>query len=155
MYQVFVDEDKVLDQPAHVRKACSWGAQLAESSQYAKTFVGEWSAATDICAYPDGHTEAGATCNVDGCQCQGNTGSDEWSQPMVDAVRSFMEAQLDTFENNASGFFFWSFKGPGAWSFLSGVKDGWIPQPLDERKFPGQCDGNVVSRVKRGLGGRA
>lgn len=99
------------------------------------TYVGEWSAATDICTYPDGTNTAGATCSVDGCQCQSNVDSKQWKQPMKDAVRRYMEAQLDAFQHGANGYFFWAFKGPGAWSWLDGVKQGWIPQPLNNRKF--------------------
>ncbi|RPB07606.1 glycoside hydrolase [Morchella conica CCBAS932] len=139
MYQCFVKEDKSLTQEKHVEKACGWATELKKSKGFLSTYVGEWSAATDICTYPDGTNTAGATCNVDGCQCQSNVDSKQWKQPMKDAVRRYMEAQLDAFEHGANGYFFWAFKGPGAWSWLNGVQQGWIPQPLDDRKFPNQC----------------
>lgn len=50
-----------------------------------------------------------------------------------------MEAQLDAFENGTNGFFFWAFKAPGAWNFMNGARQGWIPQPLTARRFPNQC----------------
>lgn len=134
-----MDEDKKLTQEQHIKKACGWAKDLRKSKDFMSTYVGEWSAATDVCAYPDGHTTAGMTCNVDGCQCQGNTDPKNWKQPMKDAVRRYMEAQLDAFKDGSNGYFFWAFKGPGAWSWLSGVQQGWIPQPLDNRKFPNQC----------------
>ncbi|KAF8463657.1 glycoside hydrolase superfamily [Kalaharituber pfeilii] len=139
LYQVFVDEDKKLNQDQHAQKACGWGQMLGTSNKVMPTYVGEWTAATDICAYPDGHTEPGYTCNVDGCQCQGNTASNNWKEPMVRAVRKYMEAQLDAFEANTDGFFFWAWKAPGAWNFMDGVRQGWIPQPLTDRMFPNQC----------------
>ncbi|KAI5806484.1 putative glucan 1,3-beta-glucosidase [Peziza echinospora] len=154
LYQVFVADDKKLTQNQHAEKACKWADMLRVSNQKMPTYVGEWTAATDVCAYPDGHTEPGTSCNVNGCQCQGNTNSKDWKQPMIDAVRKYMEAELDAFENATSGFFFWAWKAPGAWNFMDGVKQGWIPQPLTARKFPNQCgfpSPKAARRVKRGV----
>lgn len=134
---VFVDADKKLNQDQHAAKACGWGTMLGASNKIMPTYVGEWTAASDICSYPDGHTEPGHTCNVDGCQCQSNVHSAKWKEPMIKAVRKYMEAQLDAFEKNTDGFFFWAWKAPGAWNYMNGVKQGWIPQPLTNRLVPG------------------
>lgn len=131
-------EDKTLTQEKHIEKACGWAAQLQKSKGFMSTYVGEWSGAIDICTYTDGTNTAGTSCNVAGCQCQ-NVDNKSWKEPMKDAVRSYIEAQLDAFEHGSNGYFFWAFKGPGAWSWLAGVQQGWIPQPLDNRKFPNQC----------------
>ena len=126
---------------------------LGASKKIMPTYVGEWTAASDICAYPDGHTEPGHTCNVNGCQCQSNVDSAKWGEPMIKAVRKYMEAQLDAFEKNTDGFFFWAWKAPGAWNFMNGVKQGWIPQPLNARIFPGQCGypSPATRRAKRNM----
>ncbi|MCJ1428342.1 exo-1,3-beta-glucanase [Sticta canariensis] len=138
IYQVFSDDDKNLDQAAHISKACSRSSELSSSNAIAPTFVGEWSAATVICVYPDGTTTAGSECNVDGCQCQGDP-IDSWNEQMVEQAGKYVEAQLDTFEANSSGYFFWSWGGPGPWGFKSAVEKGVIPNPVTSRKHEKQC----------------
>lgn len=138
IYQVFSDDDKKLDQASHISKACSKSSELSSSNAIAPTFVGEWSAATVICVYPDGTTTAGSECNVDGCQCQGDP-IESWNEQMVEQTGKYVEAQLDTFEENSSGYFFWSWGGPGPWGFKSAVEKGVIPNPVTSRKYSKQC----------------
>ncbi|KAK9331492.1 glycoside hydrolase superfamily [Lipomyces starkeyi] len=138
IYQVFTPDVKTLDGPGHVQKACDYQYSLQTSNDVLPTYAGEWSAAEEICLYSDGTTSAGTSCSEDGCQCTSDDSSN-WSQQLVDVVRSFVEAQMDVFEGNSTGYFFWSHTGPGAWNFINGVQQGWIPQPLSDRQFPGQC----------------
>lgn len=137
-YQVFRDQDKALNQPEHIAQACSLATELGAANAVAPTFVGEWSGATDICVFPDGSVQPGTSCDVDGCQCQGDP-IGQWKPAMVEQVRRYVEAQLDTFEKSTGGYFFWSWSGPGAWGFREGVENGVIPNPVTERKFTAQC----------------
>ncbi|KAG9246241.1 putative glucan 1,3-beta-glucosidase [Calycina marina] len=154
MYQLFVGADNKLTQQEHIQKACGWSTQLKKANDVMPIFVGEWSAATNICVKSDGSTVGGTSCSDDGCQCQ-SASMDSWNNKMKEQVQRFVEAQLDTFEANASGYFIWSAKGPGGWGFMNGIKAGVIPNPLTTRKFPGQCSGgdSLYSKSRRSAGG--
>lgn len=138
IYQVFSDEEKTLDQAAHISRACGKSQDLSSANAIAPTFVGEWSAATNICVNPDGSTMAGTSCSVYGCQCQGDP-IESWNERMVEQVGRYVEAQLDTFEASSSGYFFWSWGGPGPWGFKQGIENGTIPNPVTSRKYEKQC----------------
>lgn len=138
IYQVFSDEEKTLDQPAHISRACGKSQDLGSANAIAPTFVGEWSAATNICVNPDGSTTAGTSCSVYGCQCQSDP-IESWNERMVEQVGRYVEAQLDTFEASSSGYFFWSWGGPGPWGFKQGIEKGTIPNPVTSRKYEKQC----------------
>lgn len=56
-------------------------------------------------------------------------------------TRRFVEAQLEAFERNASGYFLWAYKGPGAWGLRNLVEGGMFPNPVSERRFEGLCGG--------------
>ncbi|TAQ86288.1 hypothetical protein B7494_g5397 [Chlorociboria aeruginascens] len=148
LYQVFTDSDMALNQAQHISEACSWGANIKAGNAVMPTYVGEWSPATNICVNPDGSTTAGTDCSEYGCQCQ-SADIDDWNANMVEQVRRYVEAQMDTFEQNGSGYFMWAAKGPGGWGFLNGVQKGFIPNPVTARKYPGQCSGNSGSKVRR------
>ncbi|CAG8952038.1 hypothetical protein HYFRA_00000774 [Hymenoscyphus fraxineus] len=154
LYQVFNAEDKVLTQSQHITKACSWSNDLKNANKVMPTFVGEWSPATDICVNPDGSTTAGTSCSAKGCQCQSGD-FDKWNDQMIEQVRRFTEAQLDVFESSSSGYFMWAAKGPGGWGFLNGIKKGVIPNPVTDRKYPGQCGGKKRREVRGNLGREA
>ncbi|KAH8598100.1 glycoside hydrolase superfamily [Bisporella sp. PMI_857] len=145
LYQLFVDADNKLTQKQHIEKACGWGKELKEANTVMPTYVGEWSAATNICVNPDGSTTGGTSCSTSGCQCQ-SAGIEKWNDKMIEQVRRYVEAQLDTFESSSSGYFIWSAKAPGGWGFLNGIKAGAIPNPVTERKYPGQCGGTKTTR---------
>ncbi|KAI9840845.1 MAG: exo-1,3-beta-glucanase [Sclerophora amabilis] len=139
LYQIFVEEDLQLTQAQHIEKACGWSSGLADANSVMPTFVGEFSASSQICVNPDGSTTAGTSCSVEGCQCQ-SAEFDQWNDVMVEQARRFVEAQLDTFEANSRGYFMWAWKGPGSWGFTNGIAKGIIPNPVTDRKYPGQCD---------------
>jgi glucan 1,3-beta-glucosidase len=151
MYQLFSDDDNALTQSQHITKACGWASELSSANAVMPTYVGEWSAATNICVNPDGSTTAGTSCSVEGCQCQ-SVDFDKWNKGMIEQVRRFVEAQLDVFESSSSGYFIWSAKGPGGWGFLNGIGNGAIPNPVTERKYPGQCGGSKRRAWRGSLG---
>lgn len=138
MYQLYTDTDNAMNQEQHIAAACAWSNDLAGPNAIMPSYVGEWSAATNICVYPDGSTTKGTSCSVEGCQCQSADFS-TWNDAMIEQVRKFVEAQLDTFEASSSGYFLWSAKGPGGWGFLNGIGNGAIPNPVTSRKYPSQC----------------
>jgi glucan 1,3-beta-glucosidase len=143
LYQNQVESDKWLTQPEHIAKACDWvnTTLLPQNTTNSPlpVFVGEFSAATDICANPDGNTVAGTTCWIDGCQCANNVDMQWWNQPLKDVTRQFLEAELEAFEKGAQGWFIWSWKGPGAWGMENLIKHGVVGENVEDRKHRGQC----------------
>ncbi|KAI9677504.1 MAG: exo-1,3-beta-glucanase [Caeruleum heppii] len=138
LYQVFIPEDNKLTQQQHIQKACGWSSDLRRANAILPTFVGEWSPVTNTCVNPDGSTSAGTSCSVPGCQCQIEDIT-SWKPQTVEQARRYVEAQLDTFESSTRGYFMWSFKAPGSWGFMNGIQKGVIPNPVTDRKYPGQC----------------
>jgi glucan 1,3-beta-glucosidase len=141
LYQNQVEADKWLTQPEHIAKACDWTqTNLLPQNSSLPVVVGEFSAATDICANPDGSTVAGTACWIDGCQCANNVDIQWWKQPLKDVTRQFFEAELEAFEKGAQGWFVWSWKGPGAWGMENLIREGVVGQSVHDRKFEGQCN---------------
>ncbi|KAF2836893.1 glycoside hydrolase family 5 protein [Patellaria atrata CBS 101060] len=139
-YQVFVEEDNQLTQEGHILKACGWGNDLLPARiDGLPVYVGEWSSATNICIHANGTVIPGFTCDAVGCQCQSSTPIEQWNELMVEQVRKYVEAQMDVWEQYTSGYFFWSYKGPGGWGFLSGTEKGTIPSPVTSRLYRPQC----------------
>lgn len=140
LYQNQVASDSLLTQQQHIQKACNWSStELLPSLSNLPVIVGEFTPATNICANPDGTTVAGDVCSESGCQCSCNVPLQYWNKPLVDATRMFFEAQLETFESHARGWFVWSYQGPGAWGLNNAVEYGLIGQSVNDRMYPGQC----------------
>ncbi|KAL9128731.1 MAG: hypothetical protein Q9217_002638 [Psora testacea] len=127
MLQTVTAVDQSMTQDQHIQAACSRGIALAGMNHDDMSlYVGEFSAATN------------ATMEVEG-----------WTNDVVQQVRKFVEAQLETYEAYTSGYFFWSWAddseevaGAG-WGIKAGIEKGYIPNPLNDpnqRKYPGQCD---------------
>jgi glucan 1,3-beta-glucosidase len=114
LYQLFTDANNALTQAQHITEACSWTSSLAAANAVMLTFVGEWSATTNICVNPDGSTTVGTSCSDPGCQCQSADFS-TWNDALIEQARMFVEAQLDVFERSSSGYFMWAAKEPGGW----------------------------------------
>lgn len=148
LYQLYTDSDNALTQSQHITEACGWATNLTAANAIMPTYVGEFSAATNICVNSDGSTSAGTSCSIEGCQCQ-SADFDDWNEELIMQVRMFVEAQLDVFESSTSGYFLWAAKGPGGWGFLNGIKNGIIPYPVTSRLYPGQCEGGVRRRGGR------
>ena len=127
LLQTVTSADQALTQDQHIQTACSRGIALAGiNHDQMAIYVGDFSAATN------------ATMNVEG-----------WTDAVVQQVRKYVEAQLETFEAYTSGYFLWSWAvdseevaGVG-WGIKAGIEKGYIPNPLNDpnqRKYPGQCD---------------
>ncbi|KAL9072780.1 MAG: hypothetical protein Q9161_003321 [Pseudevernia consocians] len=131
MYQTLVPADIALTQAEHITTACQRGMALSSANELAPVYVGEWSSTTNACINPDGTSTAG-TCSAEGCVCVTDP-MDTWTDTVVEEVRKFVEAQLESFEANDD---------MGTWSIKDGINKGIIPNPLNDpnqRKYPGQC----------------
>ncbi|KAK7206600.1 glycoside hydrolase superfamily [Myxozyma melibiosi] len=137
-YQVFDDSQTSLDGDGHIENVCSQANEISASNDYMPTYVGEWSAAVNVCFFSNGSSSAGTSCDEDGCSCVTDDQA-TWTSDVTAFVRKFVEAQMDVWEGKGSGYFFWSQAGPGLWNFIKGVEQGWIPQPLTDREYPSQC----------------
>ena len=155
MYQSLTSADNALTQPEHIAAACSRGIALSDVNQQAPFFIGEWSAATNVCFNPDGSSVAqlsssgagGKKCTTEGCKCVSDSAS-EWTSAVVKGVRQYVEAQLEVFEAYSSGYFLWGWTDPSGGSegvgIVEGVSKGAIPTPIgdiSQRKYMGQCIG--------------
>ncbi|KAF2219277.1 glycoside hydrolase superfamily [Elsinoe ampelina] len=139
LYQNQVDADSQLTQEQHIEKACKWSStNLVPSETQVPVIVGEFSAQTIVCVNPDGSSIAGKQCSTEGCQCSVDDMT-TWRQPMRDATTKLLEAELDTFEANAAGWFLWSYKAPGTWGLANLMEHGILGETVTDRKFPGQC----------------
>jgi glucan 1,3-beta-glucosidase len=138
-YQLYTDADNALTQAEHIRKACAWAADLRAARASLPVYVGEWSALTNVCVHADGSSTAGTSCSASGCQCVSSADPKAWNVRTVEAVRRYVEAQLDVWEASTDGYFLWTFGGPGGWGLGNLVAAGAMPNPVTERKFPGQC----------------
>jgi len=140
LYQNQESSDSLLNQQQHIQKACNWtNSEFLPASSNLPVFAGEFSAQTNICAYPNGTTGAGSVCDVDGCQCSSNVPIQYWNPPLIAATRMFLEAELDAFEHSARGWFMWSYKGPGSWGLTNAVQYGLIGEKVTDRMYPNQC----------------
>ncbi|MCJ1457213.1 exo-1,3-beta-glucanase [Mycoblastus sanguinarius] len=143
LYQTLTDSDKALTQAEHISTACQRGEALGSANIKVPVYVGEWTATTNACINSDGSSTA-QTCSNSGCVCVTDS-MDNWTDEVIEQVRRFMEAQLESFEAYTSGYFFWSWADSdmGTWSIQKGIAKGIIPNPLDDpsqRKYPGQCN---------------
>lgn len=143
-YQLYTDTDNSLDQPGHIKKACSWADDLAMTRSSMPTYVGEWSALTNICVDSNGTTFPLSPSPSSGKQpyVPGSCTIDDsksWNPQLLEQVRRYVEAQLDTYEANSDGHFIWSFKAGGGWGLYNLIDVGVFPQPITQRRYPGQC----------------
>lgn len=139
LYQNQATNDSTLTQEQHISEACNWTkTKLLPASSKLPVYVGEFSAVTNVCVNPDGSSLPGNTCTTAGCQCS-NLDIQYWNQPLKDATRRFMEAQMDAFEHSSQGWFLWTYKGPGAWGLTNAVQYGLVGAQITDRQFPNQC----------------
>lgn len=146
-YQVFENGLLSLSIDEHVGRACGLAKnEIANADKW--TITGEWTGAVTDCAkYLNGR---GMGARYDGSypgttyigSCDGKfTGSEtDLSDNDKNNMRQFIEAQLDAFETGR-GWFFWTWKTEGApgWDMQRLLGAGLFPQPLDNRRYPGQC----------------
>ena len=145
-YQIF-SPGQVSQSPSdHVSSACGLGPKLKSVNKW--TVVGEWTGAqTDCAKWLNGY---GKGARYDGTfkdsyyvgSCDGKyTGSvQNLSGDDKKNLRSYIEAQLDAYEQH-TGWFFWTWKTESApeWDMQDLIAGGLFPQPLNDRQYPGQC----------------
>ena len=138
-YQLYTDTDNAKDQPAHIQDACSWSDALSQTKQSMPVIVGEWSALTNICVKSDGSTYGSSSCDGSG-NCA-TCSTDTWTPALVEQVRKYVEAQLDTFEANSNGHFAWNFKAGknSGWSVYDLMTVKAFPSPITDRQYSPQC----------------
>lgn len=145
-YQIFSPDEVGRSPSQHVAHACSLGPKLASTNKW--IVVGEWTGAqTDCAKWLNG---LGKGARYDGTfpdsrwtgDCQGKyTGSAANLSPDDKKnIRSYLEAQLDAYEQH-TGWFFWTWKTESApeWDMQDLLSAGLFPQPLNSRQYPGQC----------------
>lgn len=145
-YQIFTPAEVAMSPSAHVSAACALGPQLAGTDKW--TIVGEWTGAQTDCAQwlnglgkgarYDG-TLAGSS-TVGSCDGKYTGTVSALSQADKDNIASFIDAQLDAYEQH-SGWIFWTWKTESApeWHMQDLLAAGLFPQPLTSRTYPGQC----------------
>ena len=145
-YQVFSNALVALQPWQHRQLVCNNAASYA-SGVDKWVVVGEWTAAETDCAVALNGYGVGARYDgtYPGSTYVGSCGSmnniTNWDANMKDNVRSYIEAQLSTFESHTQGWVFWNFKTESAheWDAFVLLDNGVFPQPLDDYKFGAIC----------------
>ena len=146
-YQIFTPQQVSRSPTDHVAAACALGPQLAQLDKW--TMVGEWTGAqTDCAKWLNGY---GRGARYDGSfgpgswrvgDCAGKHQGSVGGRSADDKanLRRFIEAQLDAY-GRRSGWVFWTWKTESApeWHLKDLLAEGLFPQPLEQRRFPGQC----------------
>jgi glucan 1,3-beta-glucosidase len=145
-YQVFDNEVVGLAPWQHRQLVCNRRPEWSNSDKW--LVVGEWSAAQTDCALHLNSYRVGA--RFDGSypgssyhgSCADKTNIANWNSDYRGDVRGFIEAQLDTYEKHANGWFFWNFKtekDAHEWNAFALLDAGLFPQPLTNRLFGPVC----------------
>lgn len=145
IYHVFDRGQLAWSQSEHLQNVCDSAADIASSNENLWTMVGEFSLATTDCTrwlnsfgsgarydgtYPTAEApEAGPICTNCTCESEGNL--DTFTDDYKSFLRAFAETQMKTYEQNGSGWFFWTGKTESSpqWDYMLGVEQGWIPNP--------------------------
>lgn len=145
-YQVFSPDQVAMSPSAHVSAACALGPKVAGTDKW--TIVGEWTGAQTDCAQWLNGKGKGARYDgtfendpvVGSCDGKYQGTVDALSSDDKKNIRSFVEAQLDAYEQH-SGWIFWTWTAESApeWNMKALLAGGLFPQPLSDRQFPGQC----------------
>ncbi|KAJ2007611.1 hypothetical protein H4R26_000690 [Coemansia thaxteri] len=148
IYQMFDNYMVTMNESAHIDMVATMAEDIVKFDRSSiGVVVGEFSAATHDCTkYINGlgrgsrweGTLQGVTdkplCPFANCSCTGDYGSNytEFSGHYKRFLRNYIDAQLDVYDQELVGWFFWNFRTEGApeWDYLLGVEQGWIP------KFP-------------------
>lgn len=145
-YQIFSDDQVAMSPSAHITAACKLGKKIRSTDKW--TIVGEWTGGiTDCAQWLNGK---GKGARYDGTfpgstkhgSCNGKYKGSVKALSAADKknIRSFIEAQLDAYEQH-TGWIFWTWKAESApeWNMKALLADGLFPQPLCHRKHPNQC----------------
>ena len=146
-YQIFSPEEVGRSPSDHVSDACTLGSKLAGTDK--GIFVGEWTGAQTDCAkwlnglgkgarYDGTFPDSSWTGNCDS-KYTGTVAA--LSSDDKTNLRSYVEAQLDAYEQH-TGWIFWTWKTESApeWHLKDLIAEGLFPQPLTSRQHAGQCD---------------
>jgi len=142
------------------RLSMSWAQHTQQTCQLNKpevavaplsTMVGEWCLATTDCAkwlngYGSGarfdgtFPKPGSGPVLGSCLGQENIHNKTiWTPEYKAFLSEYAQKQMDAYESgSSSGWFFWNFKtekGAPQWDYMLGVREGWIPKDLDNRKI--------------------
>jgi aryl-phospho-beta-D-glucosidase BglC (GH1 family) len=135
----------------HVRQTCRLNKPEVAVAPLS-TMVGEWSLATTDCArwlngfgagarFDGSFPHPGAQPVLGSCVGQDNLHNKTiWTPEYRAFLSEFAQKQMDAYESGSSeGWFFWNFKTENGhapqWDYMMGVKEGWIPKDLDNRKI--------------------
>lgn len=143
-YQIFSKDENSWDADKHITQVCTQRDRLAKSPF--PVVVGEWSLArTDCAKYLNGR---GVGIRFNGTHpdnmdtsfgtCSDFTGEPEsFTDEYKDWLRKFWDVQSQTWDENGTGWMFWTWKNEGAaeWSYKAGVDNGWIPKNPEEHKY--------------------
>ncbi|KZV87112.1 exo-1,3-beta-glucanase [Exidia glandulosa HHB12029] len=147
IYQMFHNEGVNQTDAQHIQSACNNAAELSSFTAL-WVIIGEWTTSPNDCAkYLNGR---GKGARYDGTfpgsprvgSCTNlTTSASNFSSSYKTLLRQMWEAQVTTFENNAQGWVYWTWKTEQApeWSYMQGLSNGWIPTNPAERKYPNIC----------------
>jgi len=145
-YEIFDNSQVSQDLASHIKTACDFGNQMASNNK--PTIAGEWTGGITDCAKWLNGKDKGARYDgtLNGASKTGDcTGKSTGSVSALSSadknnIGRFIEAQLDAYEK-AAGWIFWTWKTEGApeWDMKDLLANGLFPQPLNSRKYPGQC----------------
>ncbi|KAJ9636362.1 hypothetical protein H2199_008037 [Coniosporium tulheliwenetii] len=145
-YEVFDNGMLAMSPQDHVRTACEYGKQMASTGKW--TISGEWTGGMTDCAKWLNGLGKGARYDgtfqgssyVGSCDRKYSGTVAGLSNEEKENIGRYIEAQLDAYER-ANGWIFWTWKTEGApeWDMQDLLANGIFPQPLDSRKYPGQC----------------
>ncbi|KAJ7285147.1 exo-beta-1,3-glucanase [Mycena rebaudengoi] len=137
-YQIFSDAQIAQTRQQHIQQACGTKAKY-NGYQTNWLFIGEWTAASTDCAiskklnpWNDGArydgTHPGSPA-VGNCTASITGKGEKFSAETKTFLSQFWEAQATTFEKNANGWIFWTWKHETSdeWSYKAGLQYGWIP----------------------------
>lgn len=148
-YQIFSPAQVALSPTEHVSAACALGSQLSGMDKWA--IVGEWTGAqTDCAKYLNGRNKGArydgtfsdentpSTTKVGSCDGKYTGTVDALSSDDKSNIRSFIEAQLDAYEQH-TGWIFWTWRTESSpeWDMQALLAGGLFPQPLSDRKTAG------------------
>lgn len=147
-YRIFENGELQSSIDQHVQAACNWGFDTITEAHW--TVCGEFSAALTDCAkwlngvgygarYDGTFFKEQETSSFIG-SCQSIDDINSWSDEKKENTRKFVEAQLDAFEMR-NGWIIWTYKTESSieWDVQRLVYNGLFPQPITDRKYPGQC----------------
>jgi len=145
-YEIFDNGMVSQDLAGHIKQACDFGNQMASTGK--NTISGEWTGGITDCAKWLNGKNKGArydgtlsgSSKVGDCTGKSTGSVAALSSADKNNIGRFIEAQLDAYEK-AAGWIFWTWKTEAApeWDMQDLLANGLFPQPLNSRKYPGQC----------------